>query len=58
VALRGVEAGRHEDDIWVELPGNWEHYAAECCEVFRITKAGHCGEGEWRRWEVGEREKS
>ena len=42
MALGGIEASRHKNNVWVKLSGYWEHNGAKCCQIFSITKAGHC----------------
>lgn len=42
MALSGIEASRHKNNVWVKLSGYWEHNGAKCCQIFSITKAGHC----------------
>ena len=42
MALSGIEASRHKNDVWVKLSGYWEHNGAKCCQIFSVTKAGHC----------------
>ena len=60
MSLGSVEAGRHQDEVGVELPGYGYHHRPEGSHILRITKVGYCkvkgeggggggGDGEGRR---------
>ena len=57
MALSGIEASRHKNDVWVKLSGYWEHNGAKCCQIFSVTKAGHCRRVRRGRRQEGKRER-
>ena len=57
MALSGIEASRHKNDVWVKLSGYWEHNGAKCCQIFSVTKAGHCRRVRRGRRKEGKRER-
>lgn len=42
MSLCGVETGRHQDEVWVELPTDGHHEGTEHGQVLSISEVGHC----------------